>query len=498
MWTPRLKSSAPYVRRLITHGGWSADDVARLYGITPGDVEFILSHPPRKPAQCGRARLIRGRLGPVVRDRIVAGMPPDAIARELDLAEESVCDYILRLTPRQRHKKRTGPLLNRARSAREQAALSEWIRFQAEAVSSASPAPAAPPVEPSPPVEPELWEGPADPCSQRFPGRHRPGRKKKKRRRAPESDGRRALSRQQRDEARRLAGQGWGCQRIAKKLGVARSTIQDLLRGRSHHGDHAEPVPPQPVPTPIGLQPIAAPPEQPKRARVGKKTVGVLTPEIRDEARRLAGEGLGARAIAKRLGVPHSAIRNLLRGKTYFDDPGAPAVRPGPARWDEPADDRQRWVNAKLSYEDAVRMRKMRAEGATWKELQDAFGVSKATVQRVLSGACYAAPPRPSAIAAPARVEAPPEPAGRQDLVEPAAWDDDPDDAYRGGGYLSRSLDVEEIVRAYEAGESATAIARRLGVSPSTVAMRLRIAGVFIRSQGWYARKAHKAPVEAT
>lgn len=346
MWTPRLKSCAQYVRRLVKDG-WSAVAAARRYGITAADVHWILDHPPRPPVNRGQARMIRGRLGPVVVRRILDGQSPDAIASELDLAEPAIVDWVIRLTPRQGHKRRRGKILNRARSAREQAALSDWLRFYAPSTFTTRPAPSADVVpaiaaaEPASAVEPATWSGPTSPNSVRFPGRRGPARKSRRGRCKSDADRRVKLTRADRDEIRRLArDEGWGVQRIAQKFGVARSTVQNILSGKGFSGDRAKPVPPRPLPVPIGLRtPDPAAETQPKRTRRGNADPAraVLTPELRAEARRLAREGLGYRAIAARLGVKPTAIRRLLEGATYFDDPDAAVPRPKPARWTEPA-----------------------------------------------------------------------------------------------------------------------------------------------------------------
>ena len=148
-----------------------------------------------------------------------------------------------------------------------------------------------------------------------------------------------------------------------------------------------------------------------------------------------------------------------------------------------------KWIHAKLSFEGAERMRRMRAEGATWKELQATFGVSKATVRGILSGSTYTAPPAPE----PPPVEDPAPPP----IIEPPApdlaavviperetWDDETWDRW------------VDLARRYEAGESLRSIGQGLGIDPMRVRYWISRVGVATRSCAEATRLALWIPLD--
>jgi lambda repressor-like predicted transcriptional regulator len=401
--TPRLKALKPSIRRLASKG-WSADAIARLYHITRGDVRTILATPVRPPPPTGTARRITGQTGSKVRRlHFDGGRSAAAIAAALVLDPIKVADFLERYTPREAHCRRKGNTLGRPRSAREQAALREWPRFRRGdddgPMLETAAAPELVPIE-LPAVEPVVWtDGSIDPKVGKVDGTPvRRGKARRTARKVRDDDPRVKLDLARRNEVRRLAREGWTVLDLARRFEVDPTTIRDLLRGRTFKADRAEVIPPIPQASigqrdpgpPIGL------PSVPYERKKHVPGTARLTPEQRDEIRRLSREGWGIRRLANKFGMNRETIRDLLLGNFWADDPGAATPPAKPATWEEPPDDRQRWSNAKLRFEDAERMRRMRAEGASWEELQAAFGVSKATVQRILSGATYAAPPAPT------------------------------------------------------------------------------------------------------
>ena len=134
-----------------------------------------------------------------------------------------------------------------------------------------------------------------------------------------------------------------------------------------------------------------------------------------ERARALRASGAIRKAIAEALGCSVATVGRLLAAAAHDQGPralhdedrpdpppaiaaaeltGASPPRPAAAGWDDPTAERMKWIHAKLSFEDAERMRQMRSEGTSWKVLQEVFGVSKATVCAILAGKRYTAPPR--------------------------------------------------------------------------------------------------------
>ena len=134
-----------------------------------------------------------------------------------------------------------------------------------------------------------------------------------------------------------------------------------------------------------------------------------------ERARALCASGATRKAIAEALGCSVATVGRLLAAAAHDQGPralhdedrpdpppaiaaaeltGASPPRPAAAGWDDPTAERMKWIHAKLSFEDAERMRQMRSEGTSWKVLQEVFGVSKATVCAILAGKRYTAPPR--------------------------------------------------------------------------------------------------------
>ena len=166
-----------------------------------------------------------------------------------------------------------------------------------------------------------------------------------------------------------------------------------------------------------------------------------------------------------------------------------PPAPPSTAGWDRCSDERMKWLHAKLSFEDAERMRAMRHEGATWKELQATFGVSKATVRAILAGErlCGAAGDgrRGASLEGLARDRA----AGRGGSLEPIAtapWEEVPTRLADVMWPLDwcEPLDGAEIVRLHEEGLSAAAIGERLGVGAAQIVVRLLALEAQLREDG--------------
>jgi Helix-turn-helix domain of resolvase len=123
------------VREMAARGR-PADDLARRHGIALADVHRILEH-----------RCIKGVLAGKVRLRHSIGWTAERIAAELHVDPEAVRTFLApvpppaprqprpiepeRLVPRQSHRRRkVVGTLNRARSPKEQAALSPWDRLE--------------------------------------------------------------------------------------------------------------------------------------------------------------------------------------------------------------------------------------------------------------------------------------------------------------------------------------------------------------------------------
>jgi hypothetical protein len=334
----------PTVRRLANQG-WSAAAIARRYRgmLTPGQVRTILASPVRRPSPVGPARPIWSRLATRVRRlHFDEGKTAAEVAVELDLDPARVEDFLSRLAPRQAHHRRAGATLNRPRSRREQDNLREWLpRRHGDdgrdhlmlpgldlVVELPEPLRDRPLAIVPPIPAPTVWEGgPMSPHATRERG---PSRRKTKR--LPDDHAAVKLDSAKRDEIRRLAKEGWGCRRLARRFGVGLTAIHYVLRGP--HRD--EPHVPAMTTKPIGR---LDPRTDTATSRGPQAGADKLSPEDRDEIRRLAGEGWGCRRLGKRFGVNRGTIASLLKGKSWQTDPGAatpPPPKPKPGSWREP------------------------------------------------------------------------------------------------------------------------------------------------------------------
>jgi DNA invertase Pin-like site-specific DNA recombinase len=404
--SPRLKALKPSIRRLASQG-LSADAIARLYQISRADVRTILATPLRPLPPTGRDRRILGLIGTKVRRlHFEEGQDAAAIAEALDLDPYRVADFLDRLTPRQNHHRRRGVTINRPRSAREQAALHDWTPNR---ISDEDGAPLDMPVpelvapelvapelvvqgeSSTPIIGPTLWDGgPISPMVGKIDGTPvRRGPAKRRNARASDDDGRVKLDSEKRRQLRRLAKQGWGIRRLARHFGVSPHAIRDVLRGPRA----TTPVPARQTPQIGRLEPRSEPGTC--TAKTKPRGRAKLTSEQRDEIRRLAGEGWGCRRLAQRFGVEDTAILRLLKGVTFKNDrqaPPPPPIKPRPTRWREP---KRAGINAKLTYQDAEEVRRLRREGWTRAELATLKGVSLATIGNILARRTYTAPPLP-------------------------------------------------------------------------------------------------------
>jgi hypothetical protein len=271
--TPRLKALKPTIRRLASKG-WSAVSIARLYKIPRAEVLAILGAPARPPSPVGPARPICTQTATRVRKLALQGQDAAAIAEALDLCPVKVADFLGRLTPRQAHHRRRGQTLNRPRSAREQAALREWMPNRSadddDLVVMLAPPPEPPAIaEPIP--EPTAWEGGhASPKVGRIdgtPARRGKARPKVRPRLKGDGDGRVKLDAAARAEIRRLFAQGVSKRELARRFGVQPRAIRELLSGHTHAVDGVKPIP---SPPPPATPPPATPPPKPSRWREPK------------------------------------------------------------------------------------------------------------------------------------------------------------------------------------------------------------------------------------
>jgi predicted transcriptional regulator len=145
LWTQRLRNKARVARRMASKG-WSTGDIAGVCNLTRPELRLILGLDPPGPDPSPRPPrppdLLRRRAAEARRLHFEGGLDAAQGAGELGADPAAVAGYLARLARRQRHRRARGPSLNRARSRREQAALSEWPRCPADPM----PPLAAPPV----------------------------------------------------------------------------------------------------------------------------------------------------------------------------------------------------------------------------------------------------------------------------------------------------------------------------------------------------------------
>lgn len=95
------------VRRLAYHHGWTADAIARVYGLPVGAIRSILASPSRQPgprrpqlASTDPDRPIHGGLATSIRRRSARGESAEAIGRHLSLRASAVAAYLADLEAR--------------------------------------------------------------------------------------------------------------------------------------------------------------------------------------------------------------------------------------------------------------------------------------------------------------------------------------------------------------------------------------------------------------
>jgi transposase len=110
--------------------GMSGNQIAKVIGVARATVHKALHQDPCVRESKGKPpRQIHSRNGPAVRRlHFDDGLTAEAVAEELAIEPSSVADFIERLTSRQGHKRRHQLWLNRPRCRREQEALREWLR----------------------------------------------------------------------------------------------------------------------------------------------------------------------------------------------------------------------------------------------------------------------------------------------------------------------------------------------------------------------------------
>jgi ribosome-binding protein aMBF1 (putative translation factor) len=130
------------------------------------------------------------------------------------------------------------------------------------------------------------------------------------------------------------------------------------------------------------------------------------------EIRELRAEGLQRDELALMFSCSVATITRITSGRSYTDPPPPPPVeptivaaippappppapRPEPdaSEWDSPSTDRQRWLHAKLTYEAALQIRELAAQGMSRQDLAERFGVSVSAIRLIILGRTYTAPP---------------------------------------------------------------------------------------------------------
>ncbi len=127
----------------------------------------------------------------------------------------------------------------------------------------------------------------------------------------------------------------------------------------------------------------------PPMLRGSAKGISVLTEEQIPEIRRMYREGWPYKDIAVDLGVSEEAIRHVLIGRTWSHviDPQGPLVmrHRGP--------DSESAPRSKLDWETVAEIRRLHADGKTYRQIAEQLGVNQCTVRDVCVYRTWKNPP---------------------------------------------------------------------------------------------------------